>query len=214
MIRYDTTCVVIPMKNPAESKQRLSPALNDRQRSELAVSMLINTLAFFRREFPALTVLVVTPSAHIAALTRGHGHQVLLESRSRGLNKAIEHATCWSLQHGFRRQLVIPADIAELSRQEIRCVLDSLPHTNGVTLVPSKDGGTNALLSSPPDAIAFRFGHNSARAHELQAQKNGLLCQQLALEKLSNDIDQPQDLLPAVTAILPFSYPQGVLSYV
>ena len=193
------TCVVIPMKNPADSKQRLRPALNSQQRSELAVQMFINTLEFFRRKFPSLCVVVVTPSAHIASLTLGHQHQVLLESRPRGLNKAVEHATEWSLQRGFRRQLIIPADIAELSQQEIRHILNALPVGDGVIIAAAKDGGTNALLCSPPDAIPFCFGTASARAHQLQAEAQGYACEVLELPKLGTDIDQPEDLLPLLT---------------
>ncbi|MAD46023.1 MAG: 2-phospho-L-lactate guanylyltransferase [Oceanospirillaceae bacterium] len=209
------TCVVVPMKNPLQSKQRLRPLLSNHQRSDLAIHLYRNTLAFFKREFPALTLLVVTPSAQIAQMANEHGHQVLLEQKSRGLNRALERAAQWTVLQGFRRQLVIPADIAELDADEIRNMLGRVSHGHGVAIARAKDGGTNALLCAPANAIPFCFGHNSAHRHTQLSQLSNIHCEVVDLKKLAADIDVPDDLNTSLFADMAFANkePEGALQY-
>jgi hypothetical protein len=61
-------------------------------------------------------------------------------------------------------------------------------------IAESADGGTNALLLSPPDAIPFGFGPRSAAIHEAAARTTGLTAKRLRLPFLSRDLDTPSDL--------------------
>ena len=198
------TCVVVPMKNPLQSKQRLHPLLSRPQRTDLAITLYRQTLEFFKREFPTLTLLVVTPSGQIAQMAKDHGHQALLEQKSKGLNRALERAAQWTLLQGFRRQLVIPADIAELDRNEICNMLSRITTGNGVAIARAKDGGTNALLCAPANAIPFCFGNNSAHRHAQLTRLSDLTCEVVDLEKLSADIDVPEDLNTSLFADIAF----------
>ena len=186
-------CVVIPMKHPVQSKMRLNRALSDEQRAALAIHLFRNTLEFFRREFPQLTLLVVTPSAWVAATARQFGCEILLETSPAGLNQALVRATRWSLRNRFSRQLIIPADIEQLKRDE---VLRLLAEPAQVVIANARDGGTNALLCTPPDAIPFCYGEQSGREHARAAARLQLSCARLTLNYLSADIDHPQDLPP------------------
>jgi coenzyme F420-0:L-glutamate ligase/coenzyme F420-1:gamma-L-glutamate ligase len=67
-----------------------------------------------------------------------------------------------------------------------------------VVIAAARDGGTNALLLSPPDAIAFRFGPGSAARHEAAARASGKSVERLLLPHLSRDLDRPEDLAEAV----------------
>mgnify|MGYP000433104431 CR=1 FL=1 len=217
-MKDSTLNVVIPMKDPADAKQRLSDALSDDQRSQLALELFEDTLHFFSSYFPHLHVLVVTASPRIRDITDRFGHSVLLEPNAAGLNTAIQRATDWSLRYQYQQQLVIPADIAELDADEIQQLLASLTDYPAVVLAEAKDQGTNALLCSPPDAIPFRFGQRSAQRHQQEAQKRAIHCRRLSLTQLSQDIDQPQDLLgyPPVAKRYPIqsSLDHGGISYV
>jgi hypothetical protein len=68
-------------------------------------------------------------------------------------------------------------------------------HSPGVRLVQSPDGGTNALVLSPPHAIPFRFGPGSAARHRAEAVHRGMRAESVPLPSLASDIDQPEDLL-------------------
>jgi len=189
--------VVIPMKNPLSSKQRLSGVFDQNQRHDIALTLFINTLHFFEEYFNQHHVLVVTDSKHIAQLSREHGASVLFE-RQQGLNHAVKSAAMWSECFDFNSQLLIPADIAELDVEEISALLTSQQqltiNTNAVTICPSKDNGTNALLTTPPAIIEFGYGLNSADVHQQNANQQRVDCLRLHLEKLSIDVDFPEDL--------------------
>ena len=207
----NATCVVIPMKAPRDAKQRLRPALLDEDRCELALALFDRTLVFLRQYFPALTVLVVTASTGVARLATQAGAQVLMEQQPQGLNQALRAATAWTLQNGFARQLILPADIGQLQASEVAFLLSRLTG-NGVAIAVAKDLGTNALLSQPPNAIEFCFGTDSALQHQVQAQLNNLECHMLHLTHLSQDIDIPEDL-PNLERLM-YQHIRGVATYV
>ncbi len=186
--------LVIPMKVPSESKQRLKSALDQGERYQLAMALFEQTLSFFNQHFSQLPMLVVTPSDLVAALARQYGAKVLLEEKSEGLNQALDKATQWSLVNGFKRQLILPADIANLKVSEIEHLLSCETGHQGVVIGVAKDKGTNALLCTPPNAIAFQFGFESSKAHQIEALSRSLNCHLLHLPLLGQDVDIPTDL--------------------
>lgn len=76
-----------------------------------------------------------------------------------------------------------------------RAIARTEQEQSGVRLVPSPDGGTNALVLIPPGAIPFRFGPNSAARHRAAATAAGVRVESIPLPSLAADIDQPRDLL-------------------
>lgn len=187
------TNIVIPMKDPTLSKTRLDPQLSSPQRQALALSMFKTTLEFFNQHFAQHHLLVVTGSEYIANIAWNYGASVLIESQP-GLRHALESAARWSVNNDFQSQLVIPADIAQLDRQEIHRLLSVHREVPSVVLCPADDQGTNALLTTPPNVIPFLYGINSSLAHQQAAWERGVNCQLVNLPGLSLDIDTPDDL--------------------
>ena len=65
----------------------------------------------------------------------------------------------------------------------------------GVLAVPDRHGtGTNALLLSPPDAIAPSFGPGSFERHAQAARAGGLAYGVAQVPGLVLDVDTPDDL--------------------
>ena len=187
--------IVIPMKDPRQAKQRLKPVLSDTLRQHLALSLFENCLHFFQSYFADYHLTVVTPSAMIASLTRAYHYHALIESSdSRGLNQALAQASDWSHQQGFQAQLILPADIADLRLMEMQTLLNKVSEKPSVVIVPSQDGGTNALLTTPVRAIPFAYGIGSAAYHQHSARARAYPCHRLSLAGLSHDIDMPSDL--------------------
>jgi len=95
---------------------------------------------------------------------------------------------------GARTMLLLPADIPLVTRADIQTLLAG--HTYpGVSLATAgSDGGTNALLVSPPDIIAPAFGDNSCQRHIAGAREQG--CQPTVLHHsgCSLDIDTEEDI--------------------
>ncbi|MEH6650853.1 MAG: 2-phospho-L-lactate guanylyltransferase [Motiliproteus sp.] len=199
------TIIVIPMKDPRQSKQRLSGVLNPANRQQLALSMFTHSLEFFQTHFPAYTVLVVTRSERIRAIAKRHQAEVLMETPPGGLNGAASQAAQWSRQQGYESQLLIPADIAVLDEHEIGQLLDQLWDAPWVSICPADDGGTNALMTSPPDVIPFRFGIDSCEEHLAVARKLGVHSVVNEMKNLAFDVDSPDDLeqLAALPMLVP-----------
>ncbi|WP_346796012.1 2-phospho-L-lactate guanylyltransferase [Halomonas sp. Bachu 37] len=186
--------IVIPVKDFRQAKSRLGNTLSPDHRSALARRLCERTLGFFANHFPDHDRLVVTASPKIARLAKKLGAMVLEEPQADGLSPAAQRAADWARQAGYSAQLLVPADIVELDEAEICRLLKTGGEGPAVVICPASDGGTNALLTSPPDALPFRFGPQSAVAHRQAAQRLGLSCQVLELSRLRFDLDTPADL--------------------
>ena len=69
--------------------------------------------------------------------------------------------------------LIVPSDLPMLSPATIDDLIKS--HGTGISLCAAeKDGGTNALLCTPPAAIHFHYGKDSAKLHLAEAKNNGV----------------------------------------
>ena len=118
-----------------------------------------------------------------------------MEESARGETAAVESATQWSCRNGFDRQLVIPGDLPCITREDIDTLLSVSPSSPSVVLCPAtNDDGTNAILTSPPDALTFRFGQKSFPDYLDQARRRNIPCQVIRLPRLVLDLDTPEDL--------------------
>jgi len=193
----------ILMKDPADAKTRLEPALGGDARAQLALLLFDNALAFLNAHH-AGPVGVVTGSDLIAARTEAAGKIVIREQGASGINQAARLAADWATMVGADALLLLHADIPTLVQGEFDQLI-AAGERGPVVVARSRDGGTNALLVSPPDAIDFRFGPSSAERHRAAAQERGLEAVTLTLPFLSQDVDRPQDL-----AGLSIEMPDGV----
>jgi len=176
---------IIPMKDPAVAKSRLSEVLPDAVRARLAMALFRRTLGFLAAAQPDVDVLVVSESAAIEAEATGF----FLRQSGVGLNEAVAEGAAWAVAKGYGAICVLPADLADPSADDLARLLAL---GAGISIAPAHDGGTNALLVSPPDAISFHFGKGSCLAHQRAAA--GLPCTIMPLESFRYDIDTSADL--------------------
>jgi 2-phospho-L-lactate/phosphoenolpyruvate guanylyltransferase len=187
--------IVLPIKDPTNAKERLASLLSAEQRRALAWLLIERTLAFFKDFTATANILVVTDSDRVAGRSEEEGYSVLREGRAEGETAAVERATRWSVEHGFRSQVVIPGDMAELDADEIRHLLTQDRPDPSVILCPATgDDGTNAILTTPPDVLRFRFGARSFPDYVEQARVKGVPCSVVRLDSLVLDLDTPDDV--------------------
>ena len=62
-----------------------------------------------------------------------------------------------------------------------------------INIAPSRDGGTNALMLQPPQAIPFAFGRDSFQRHRHLAAEAGIPVSVVESDSLVFDIDLPED---------------------
>ncbi|SFR12405.1 2-phospho-L-lactate guanylyltransferase [Poseidonocella sedimentorum] len=191
------TLVIVPVKDPAQAKTRLSPVLAPPRRAEIARVLLgrsLSLLSELRAEL-GFGLAVVTPSAEIASKARKAG-ALALPDPGRGLNAALDAAARHAADEGYAQICVLPADLAAPRAEDIRRIIAFPRSPRSVLICPAKDGGTNALRLAP-GAIAFHYGPRSAERHALAAQSAGLTPVILPLASLAEDVDTVRDLTRA-----------------
>jgi 2-phospho-L-lactate/phosphoenolpyruvate guanylyltransferase len=182
------TFAVLPVKSFGRAKQRLADEVGGGDRRELAAAMVADVLAALDRVAGLAGVLVV--SAEPLA-----GRDVVHDPEERGQSAAAERGIRAAVERGAQRVLLVPGDCPALDPDEVGRLLGRGGRAPHVVIVPDRHGtGTNALLLSPPDAIAPAFGPGSFARHEARARAAGATAEVCELPSLALDVDTPGDL--------------------
>lgn len=191
--------IIIPFRSLRDGKSRLSPVLNQLDRTELNHRMLsgVVTAALAVRSAP--TVIVITPDSQAVGLleVEFEGRLVLLEqSPARpGLNPALSQATTYGISHGARTIVVIPADLPLLQASDIE---NLLRRDAPVVVAPDRHrSGTNGLMQridATHGSFVYHFGQNSFELHLDEAHRLGLDAATAVAMGISFDLDTPSDL--------------------
>lgn len=189
------TLVVVPMKDPRQAKSRLGGVLNKDERAALARRLFRLTLTVLSdlRQSISFDLAVVTASAEVSVLARTHGAHVH-QDPCQGLNAALALSASRAAAAGYERLGIFPADLAAPDPADLALLLTHPSPGSSVVICPATDGGTNALLVSPPLGLPFCFGPGSAQAHARVAVEHGLTPICLPLDSLSLDVDTASDL--------------------
>ena len=185
--------ILVPVKNLAGAKQRLSSILSPEQRLALAQAMCEDVLQTLARWQSRPSVAVVTSDSFARDLAARFNFDVVADDNS-GETSAIETATAVCSARGASSTLVVPADIPLIESSELQKIADIAP-PGGAVLVPDAAGrGTNAAWRSPGDLFPLRFGNDSFLPHLSAAKATGLPCVVLELPGIARDVDRPEDL--------------------
>ena len=88
--------ILVPIKNLADAKQRLSPVLNPEERFALAQAMCQDVLRTLARWQNRPEVAVVTGDPFARDLATNLGFEIIADDRNAGETNAIEMATAVS----------------------------------------------------------------------------------------------------------------------
>lgn len=186
---------VIPVKELARGKQRLQSLLTAQERHLLSKTMLEDVLSVAAICPQLDRVLVITSDMEAAACARQYGVGVIKEARQIRQSQSVAAAAAICRQMGAKAMLTLPLDVPRVTVSDLVQIVEKGTSSPGIVLVPSRDElGTNALLSRPPEAIPFRFGYDSFRAHRREAEARDLPCEVCELPNLALDIDEIEDL--------------------
>ena len=186
---------VVPVKDPDAGKTRLSPILDAKQRRELCLFLAKRTLQFCAEAFGAERTIVVTAAPDVVQLAAEAGVQIVPEEGGeRGLNEAIRLGAARARKSGADAMLVVPADLALLSVDELRACAKAIPAAPGCLIVPDRrDSGTNILGLAPLREDLFAFGEGSLKRHSELAQRAGCEVRIHRSAALGLDLDLPED---------------------
>lgn len=192
--------VLIPLKNFVDAKLRLSGMLSAAERRGLVQAMVEDVLAVVVAE-PSLKGVVLLSDDPSAGLLAGHfGVQCWSERAlgAVGLNGVVSAGVSRLAAQGADAVMVVHGDIPLMDGGELAQLLDSHRSRFGprVTIAPDRHGdGSNIVLCSPPQVMAFAYGENSCHAHRRNADNSGASCEVLPLPGVGRDIDNADDLL-------------------
>ena len=183
------------MKDTRFSKQRLSRAFSPALRQRLAIAMFADVMQALC-DTPGLSgILVVTEDREAATIAGRCNARVVAEGARDGHTGAVMAGARRLAAERRAGMLALPGDIPLVTPAEIEAVLASRGEAPCCTLVPAHDHrGTNAVLLSPPDAMALQFGGDSFGPHVATANRLGLIVTSLALPGIALDIDDPEDV--------------------
>lgn len=188
---------VIPVKNLAWAKQRLSPVLAPSERRELFCAMLGDVLTALAATSSLYGIAVITRDDAAQEMAKQTGAEVILENECEGQTAAVNYGINILVARGFSAILHVPADVPLAIASEFEQAIathHAVPEP-AMTIVPAHDlQGSNCVLCSPPDAVPLRFGNNSFYPHLNAARNLGIEPTVLSLPGLGLDIDTPDDL--------------------
>jgi 2-phospho-L-lactate guanylyltransferase len=136
--------------------------------------------------------VVVSSDLTVERFVKNFGMTFIRETEQ-GLNQAISQATSWCIQNTAELVLVLPADVPLVTSKDINQIV-KLVLKNSVVISPSRNGGTNALLQTPPGIIAPCFGFESFKKHVGEALAKGVQTKIYVSSNIMLDIDSEEDL--------------------
>jgi len=184
--------IVIPVKgeNP---KGRLGELLSKREKKQLQLSMLEDTLATIAQARKLGQTYVVSSDKDILRFAERYGVGSISEEKDRGVNQAVERAV---LALGrYEGWMIIPADIPLITPNDIRTVLTLVRMGSSIVISPSEDySGTNLLLMSKRSMIPLHYDDDSFTKHVEEASRRGFRFSVYYSQNVGFDIDRASDV--------------------
>lgn len=191
--------VLLPLKEFAAAKQRLSGVLSSAERAQLFQAMVEDVLRVLTMH-PAIERIVICSRDHSAQwLARYYDVEFLDEATlyCNDLNGAVSAAAQCFAREGCADLLVVHGDLPLLSVQNIS---DFLARHAGdaptITIAPDRRGtGTNLLAWRALPKFSVNYGIDSFQRHCAQARALNAVLNICDLPGARCDIDEPDDLL-------------------
>ena len=194
------TLAILPVKSFSRAKQRLRGGLDPELRESLAEAMFRDVLDALGAADGVDAVVVVTAGEVPGAIAREHGVRVL-NDREQGHSAAALIGIEAALAGGYDEALLVPGDCPALDPDELEVLLARPVLPPSALIVPDRHGtGTNALLLTPPGALAPSFGPDSCERHAQLARAAGTHAEVVEVPSLALDVDTPEDLAALVAA--------------
>lgn len=191
---------IIPVKRFGAAKRRLLDAIDPPARAAIVKAMLADVLTATTACDAVERVIVVTGEGRAEKVALATSQrvrtpiEVMRDPDDAGHPEAATLGIVRAKALGAECALLLPGDCPLLDSAELHAALDRAA-PGRVTVVPDRHGtGTNALILSPPDAIAPGFGAGSRERHVERAERRGLEAAVEELDSLALDLDTPDDL--------------------
>ncbi len=186
--------VIVPVKAFKHAKLRLAEMLTPQQRARLSYLMLEDILKTLYSSDDVQGMTLISSDLSVRALADRYQATFLLSNRDGGYSQDATRAIRSVDRKAVDTIAIIPSDVPCLSCQDLSRLY--LIHDEGMTLCPAViDGGTNAVLFSPPLPIPLMFGIDSLNKYRHAAEQNKVAIRIEQVSGLERDIDRPADVI-------------------
>lgn len=187
--------LLIPVKDLARAKQRLSGLMSQEERTALARALLESTFAAAAGARHADRVAVVTLYPAAIELAARYGFELIIEERQVSESVSVDFGSREAKLRGAGSVLRLPIDLPLVEAADIDELLGLSGEAPACVIVPSRDGtGTNAILRNPGDLFPSHFGPGSLAKHLEEARQAGVGCTIVESPRIALDIDDPGDI--------------------
>lgn len=186
---------VLPVKEMAGSKQRLSPLLSPDERVGLMRVMVGEVLEALLGARGLAGVAVVTLDDWTTAEALRRGARVITEGARDGHTGSVTAAARVLAAEGAGGVLTMPGDIPAVTAAEVEALVAAHGAAPAFTIAPAHDEkGSNGVVLSPPGVVTLRFGEDSYFPHLAAARAQGIEPRIVPLRGVAMDIDHPEDI--------------------
>jgi 2-phospho-L-lactate/phosphoenolpyruvate guanylyltransferase len=180
---------VVPLKRLSDAKSRLSPGLPAENRSALALALARRAITALKETDAIARVAVVSPEPELASQ-----FQADWLPDDRDLNSSLARGVRWAEEMGAASLLIVPADLPLITAGDVQEFIASAADAAGITICATHDGGTGAILLTPPRAVPPAFGPKSFERHITLAEERGVAVHRVTLPAFESDLDTLADL--------------------
>lgn len=192
---------ILPVKRFDAAKQRLAVGIDAERRRELAAAMVADVLEAIGAARTVARTIVVSGDPLAQELAAAAGAEVVPDPTDAGHVEAALAGIARAEVEGEECVVLLPGDCPLLDPRELDRLLTGVPAPY-VGIVPDRHGtGTNALVLSPPGAIAPAFGEGSCERHVAAARAAGIPFGIEELPSLGLDLDTPADVIALTRAL-------------
>lgn len=186
---------IIPVKPFNRAKSRLSQVLTPEERQQLAETMFRHVLQVIRTVPQIMGTLVISRDGKALAIARDYGARTVQESGAPELNVALMRATQVVARWKGSGVLILPADLPLITGEDLTGMIELGRNEPSIVIATDKNhDGTNALFVRPPGLFQYAYGPGSYQRHIDLAIAAGATVKTYSSERLSLDIDMPDDL--------------------
>jgi 2-phospho-L-lactate/phosphoenolpyruvate guanylyltransferase len=186
---------VLPIKRFDAAKQRLAAGMDGERRRDVVEAMAADVLEAIGKARAIERTIVVTDEPAAVELAAAAGAEVVDDPGEGGHVGAALAGIARAEAGGASCVVLLPGDCPLLDPRELDRLLTGVPERY-VGIVPDRHGtGTNALVLSPPTAIAPAFGEGSRDRHVAAAREAGIPFGVEEVDSLGLDLDTPADLI-------------------
>ena len=187
---------IIPVKELALGKSRLSKILSQKQRMHLISILIENTILELKKCNEISSILVISNDLHVIKLV--YKYQIpIIQDNGSGVSDAIKLADDYCLKHNFKNNIVIPCDLPLINFNDLDAICNiSKKYNECLIMCPSlRYDGTNILLRKPINYITQTFyDNNSFQMHKNYAKELSVPVKILRTQNLMIDLDTKEDI--------------------